>query len=268
MFRRLLTREQAERIRRYARANSIAIVPTIVELKLASETQIGEALAAFAGLRFVKINPLELDLDVVTGALSAAFSRSHGLIAIAKSASTLTVAVHDPFAPFPVDDIRRVSGLDVERVVATRSDIEAITKSFFELRASLKSAEKQLARRLPSFDLGNQEYLSAQTDELDPAAGPVVKALDHLLTYAFEQRASDIHFEPKRKVTLVRLRIDGMLHDVHHPAHRLSGSGHREGPVGCDHRGGDDPRYGTIRSVRYRPCRRPRATAAAAFPPA
>src|SRR5207245_11484461 len=49
----------------------------------------------------------------------------------------------------------------------------------------------------------------------DPAAGPVVKALDHLLGYAFEQRASDIHFEPKRNVTLVRLRIDGMLHDVH-----------------------------------------------------
>jgi general secretion pathway protein E len=215
MFRRLLTREQAERVRRYARANSIAIVPTIVELKFASETQIGEALAAFAGLRFVKINPLELDLDVVTGALSAAFSRSHGLIAIAKSATTLTVAVHDPFAAFPADDIRRVTGLDVERVLATRSDIDSITKSFFDLRASLKSAEKQLARRLPSFDLGNQEYLSAQTDELDPAAGPVVKALDHLLTYAFEQRASDIHFEPKRKVTLVRLRIDGMLHDVH-----------------------------------------------------
>src|SRR6185503_11189887 len=52
-------------------------------------------------------------------------------------------------------------------------------------------------------------------EELDPAAGPVVKALDHLLHYAFEQRASDIHFEPKRHATLVRLRIDGMLHDVH-----------------------------------------------------
>ena len=91
-----------------------------------------------------------------------------------------------------------------------------MTKNFYDLRTSLKTAEKQLsARRLPSFDLGNQEYLSAQSDELDPAAAPVVRALDHLLNYAFEQRASDIHFEPKRNVTLVRLRIDGMLHDVH-----------------------------------------------------
>jgi general secretion pathway protein E len=216
MFRKLLTREQAERVRKYARTHSVSIVPTIVELKFASEIQIAEALSAFAGLRFVKINPLELDLDVVTGALSVAFSRRHGMVAISKTATTLTVAVHDPFAAFPADDIKRVSGLDVERVVATRSDIESITQSFYDLRTSLKTAEKQLsARRLPSFDLGNQEYLSTQAEELDPAAAPVVKALDHLLNYAFEQRASDIHFEPKRSVTLVRLRIDGMLHDVH-----------------------------------------------------
>jgi general secretion pathway protein E len=216
MFRKVLTREQAERVRRFARANSLGVVPTIVELKLASEAQIAESLAAFAGLPFVKINPLELDLDVVTGALSAAFARRHGLVAIGKTGTTLTVAVHDPLAPFPLDDIKNVSGLTVERVVATRSDIEAVTKNFYDLRTSLKTAEKQLsAGRLPSFDLGNQEYLSAQSDELDPAAAPVVRALDHLLNYAFEQRASDIHFEPKRNVTLVRLRIDGMLHDVH-----------------------------------------------------
>ncbi len=216
MFRDLLTREQAERVRAYARANSLQVAPTIVALGLASEVQIGQALAEFAGLPFVKLNPLELDLDVVAGALSAAFCRRHGLVAISKTATTLTVAVRDPFAPCPLDDLKRVSGLEVARVVATASDLEAIIRSFYELRTTLKTAEKQLsARRRLTFDLGNQEYLSSQTDELDPAAAPVVKALDHLLAYAFEQQASDIHFEPKRDVTLVRLRIDGMLHDVH-----------------------------------------------------
>jgi general secretion pathway protein E len=216
LFRQVLTREHAERVRRYSRANSTPVLDTIVQMKLATEIQIAEALAAFAGLRFLKINPLELDLDVVTGALSAAFSRRHGLVALSKTATTLTIAVHDPLAPFPDSDIKSVTGLDIERVVATRSDIEAVRKNFYELRTSLKTAEKQLsAGRLPGLDLGNQEYLSAQADELDPAAAPVVKALDHLLNYAFEQRASDIHFEPKREVTLVRLRIDGMLHDVH-----------------------------------------------------
>ena len=217
VFRKTITRDQAERVRRYARANSTPVMHTIVQLGIASEIQITEALAAFAGLRFVRINPLELDLDVVTGALSGPFARKHGLVAIAKDDQKLTVAVHDPFAPFPIDDIKRVTGLRaIERVIATRSDIEAINKGFYDLKASLKTAEKQLsARWLPAFELSNQEYLSAEVEELDPAAAPVVKALDHLLSYAFEQRASDIHFEPKRNVTLVRLRIDGMLHDVH-----------------------------------------------------
>jgi len=217
VFRKTLTREQAERVRRQARGASTSVVQTIVKLGLASEAQIGEALAAFAGLRFVKINPLELDLDVVTGALSGPFARKHGLVAIAKDDEKLTVAVHDPFASFPADDIKRVTGLRaIEKVVATRSDIDALNKGFYELKTSLKTAEKQLsARAIPALDISNQEFLSSEVEELDPAAGPVVKALDHLLGYAFEQRASDIHFEPKRNVTLVRLRIDGMLHDVH-----------------------------------------------------
>jgi len=216
VFAQTLTREQAERVRRQARTTGVTISQTIQQLGLATEPQISSAVAAFANLRFVALNPLELDLDVVTG-LSGPFSRRHGMVAIAKTDEKLTVAVHDPFAPFPVDDIKKMTGLRaIERVVATQSDIDAIVKSFFELGSSLKTAEKQLsAQWLPALSLGNQEYLSSEDAELDPAAAPVVKALDHLLSYAFEQRASDIHFEPKRNVTLVRLRIDGMLHDVH-----------------------------------------------------
>jgi general secretion pathway protein E len=217
VFRNTLTREQAERVRRQSRRTGATDAQTVQDLGMATEDQIAEAVATFANLKFVKLNPLELDLDVVTGAFSGPFSRRHGVVAIAKTDEKLTVAVHDPFAPFPADDIKRVTGLrTVERVVATQSDVEAIIKSFYELGSSLKTAEKQLsAQWLPALAIGNQEYLSSEDQELDPAAAPVVKALDHLLGYAFEQRASDIHFEPKRNVTLVRLRIDGMLHDVH-----------------------------------------------------
>ena len=100
--------------------------------------------------------------------------------------------------------------------MATRSDVEAVNKGFYNLKASLQHAETQLKEsRFAGPDLGNLEQLSTSATDLDPAAEPVVTALDHLLDYAFEQRASDIHFEPKREQTLVRLRIDGVLHDVH-----------------------------------------------------
>ena len=100
--------------------------------------QIAEALARYAGLRFIKINPLDLDLDVVTTALSGPFARRHGLIAISKNATALTVAVHDPLAPFPIDDIKRVTGLEVGRVVATsRRFVETLNRAFYGLKSSL-----------------------------------------------------------------------------------------------------------------------------------
>jgi general secretion pathway protein E len=214
--RKVLTAEQADKVRRAAKVNSVGIEQAIVQLGVAGEVQIAQALAAHVGLPYVKLNPLDLDLDLVTKALSGPFARRHGMVAISKTEKTITVAVLDPFAPFPADDIKRSTGLDVERVVATRSDVETINKGFYDLKASLQTAEKQLtASRLSSVDLSNQEFLSSEATELDPAAAPVVRALDHILSYAFEQRASDIHFEPKRELTLVRLRIDGILHDVH-----------------------------------------------------
>jgi len=214
--RRVLNAEQAERVRRTQKIGNVPTEQAVIQLGFANEVQVAQAVAAHAGLPYVKINPLDLDLDVVTKAIAGPFARKHGMVAISKTAEKITLAIHDPFAPFPLDDVRRVTGLDVERVVATRSDVERINKGFYDLKASLQTAEKQLtASRLSTVDLGNQEFLSTDSTELDPAAAPVVKALDHILGYAFEQRASDIHFEPKRDLTLVRLRIDGMLHDVH-----------------------------------------------------
>ena len=213
--RRVLTTETLDKVRRAMKVNGSTAEQAIVQLGITSEVKIAQAVAAHAGLPYVKINPLDLDLDVVTKAIAGPFARKHGMVAISKTDTAVTVAVFDPFAPFPLEDVMRVTGLRVERVVATRSDIETVNKGFYDLKASLQTAEKQLAQsRLASVDLANQEFLS-RAEDLDPAAAPVVKALDHILAYAFEQRASDIHFEPKRNLTLVRLRIDGVLHDVH-----------------------------------------------------
>ncbi len=215
--RKVLNPEQAEKVDKLAKLEKVPVEEAIVRLGILNEVQLTQALAEAAGLRFQRINPLDLDLEVVTSALPAGFARKNGIVAIGQNAGKIVVAVHDPFAPFPGEDIRRVTGLDVERVVAPKADIEAISRSFYDLKTSLKTAEAQLRQgRIQTVDISNQEFLSsANQEDLDPAAAPVVKALDHILSYAFEQRASDIHFEPKRELTLVRLRIDGILHDVH-----------------------------------------------------
>ena len=214
--RKVLTTEQADKAQKLARLEKIDSGEAIIRLGILTDVQLGQALADAAGLRFMRINPLDLDLEVVTSALPAGFARKNGIVAVGQNAGKIVIALDDPFGPFPEEDIRRVTGLDIERVVATKGDIETVARSFYDLKTSLKTAEAQLRQgRIHSVDIGNQEFLSTNQEDLDPAAAPVVKALDHILTYAFEQRASDIHFEPKRELTLVRLRIDGILHDVH-----------------------------------------------------
>jgi len=212
----VVSEEDAEKVRRARKVNGFPMEQALVQLGVVNEVQIAQAIAAEAGLPYVKINPLDLDLDVVTKAVAGPFARRHGMVAIERANDRLTVAVHNPWAPFPYEDIKRVTGLDVDRVVATRTDVETVNKGFYDLKSSLKHAETQLSEtRISTVDLANQEFLSKADADLDPAAAPVVKALDQILLNAFEQRASDIHFEPKRERTLVRLRIDGVLHDVH-----------------------------------------------------
>src|SRR5450432_1996227 len=153
--RKVLLGEQAERVRRATRMNTAQTVEqAIIQLGFANEVQIAQAVAAHVGLPYLKINPLDLDLDVVTKGIAGPFARKHGLVAVSKTAEKITVAVYDPFAPFPAEDIKRVTGLDVERVVATRTDVETINRGFYDLKASLTTAEKQLtASRLSTVDL-------------------------------------------------------------------------------------------------------------------
>jgi general secretion pathway protein E len=211
----VLSVDDADAVRRAQGSSGSTAEQAVTQLGLVTDVQIAQALAAHAGLPYVKINPLDLDLDVVTKSIPEVFASRNGLVAIARAGDRVTIAVHDPFAPFPEEDIRRVTRCrQVDRVVATRADVDSINKSFYKLRASLRDAKKELeeSRTVPMVDLGNLEQLSSSDKSLD--AG-VAKALDQLLDEAFRLRASDIHFEPKRERTLVRLRIDGVLQEMH-----------------------------------------------------
>ncbi|MGH9460430.1 MAG: GspE/PulE family protein [Vicinamibacteria bacterium] len=212
----VLSGEQVDKVKRATKLNPGAESDVIQQLGLLSDVEIAQAVARHSGLPFLKINPLDLDLDVVTSALPAPFARKHTMCAISKHQNGITVAIANPFNLAPLRDLQQFAGLEVKLVVATRNDIEMVNKGFYDLKASLTVAETQLTEgRTSSIDVTNQEFLSGPSDEMDPTMQPVISALDNLLDHAFDQRASDIHLEPKRNIALVRLRIDGVLHDVH-----------------------------------------------------
>ena len=187
---------------------------------LLSEEDIAQAVAQDAGLLFRTINPLELNPEVVTGALPAPFARRHTICALARDADTLTVAVANPFDRGAIADLERYLGVRVKVVVATRSDIEGINGSLYNLRTSLRAAETELTHdhgESANPPAADQEFVSESeaAGDLEPTTRPVVAALDSILHQAFEHRASDIHLEPKRDHAVVRFRVDGVLRTMH-----------------------------------------------------
>jgi general secretion pathway protein E len=182
---------------------------------LVDEDTIFATLAKEWDLPYRKIDPLKLDLNMVTSMIPHNFAASHLVLPIDKKDNTLFVATPVPLNLEVLDDIRRVTNLNAEAVITPRSDVKRLIDEFFGFKRSIAAAEDLFSG--PSVDLGNlEQYVRLKSDEdLPPTDQHIVNAVNHILLYAFEQRASDIHLEPKREILLVRMRIDGVLHTVY-----------------------------------------------------
>jgi len=188
------------------------------------EEAIYQTLAQEWKIPFKKVDPVKLDLNVVTTTIPRNFAIKHLVLPIAINTGRLTVATANPFNTEVLEDIARASKLEVNAVVSTRTDILKLIHEFFGFKRSIAAAENQF--NTPIVDLGNlEQYVQLKSvDELPSNDSHIVNAVSHLFTYAFDQRASDIHIEPKRDTSMVRMRIDGVLHTVHkipkkvHPA--------------------------------------------------
>ncbi|MDJ0667094.1 MAG: GspE/PulE family protein [Desulfobacterales bacterium] len=179
------------------------------------EDVIFKALAAEWDMAYKKIDPLKLDLNTVTTTVPRNFAMKHLVLPIEVNDGTLVVATPNPFNMEVIDDITRVTNMRVSTVVSSKSDILKLIDEFFGFQRSIAAAEDLFAG--PSIDLGNlEQYVRLKSaDELPSNDQHIVNAVNHLFIYAFDQRASDIHIEPKREVVLVRMRIDGVLHTVY-----------------------------------------------------
>ena len=214
-------------------SNPVTIIDVIASLnlnraddseKVLDEELIYQTLAKAWGVPYKKIDPLKLDLNLVTTTIPRSFAMKHLVLPVAIKDGSLTVATSNPFNAEVMDDIARAIHLRVQAVISPKSDIIRLINEFFGFQRSIAAAEHQFAG--PSVDLGNlEQYVRLKSAEEVPSNDQhIMNAVDHLFSYAFDQRASDIHIEPKRDVSRVRMRIDGVLHTVYrlpknvHPA--------------------------------------------------
>jgi general secretion pathway protein E len=227
-LRQKLEKERRQRFEQIPAAGRIvhpvSMVDVLVSLNLKradmahrplDEEAIYQALAKSWNMPYKKIDPLKLNLNLVTSTIPRSFALKHLILPIGVNEGVLTVATSDPFNTDAMEDIGRASQLKVAPVVAAKSEILKLINEFFGFKRSIAEAEHLFA--VPSVDLGNlEQYVRLKSiEELPSNDQHVVNAVNHLFTYAFDQRASDVHIEPKRDESLVRMRIDGVLHTVY-----------------------------------------------------
>jgi len=205
--------------------NPITIVDVIVSLEMTradnpswplDEEIIFQTLAKKWEIPYKKIDPLKLDLNVVTTTIPRTFAMKHLVLPIDITDGYLTIATSNPFNLEVIEDLTRVTQLKVKTVVTSKNEIIKSIDEFFGFKRSIAMAEDMFATTA-AVDLGNlEQYVKLKSaDELPPNDQHIVNAVNHLLVYAFDQKASDIHIEPKREEVQVRMRIDGVLHPVY-----------------------------------------------------
>jgi general secretion pathway protein E len=179
------------------------------------EDRITEAVARAIGVAYWKIDRLKLDVALITRLLSRPFARKHVVLPLRKTDRGLEVLIANPFDIELFESIRSLAGTEIIPVLTATNDILTCVAEIYGFRHSVRAAEE--AQSTPSVDVGNLEQLVKLSgmEELEATDKPVVTAVEYLLNYAFGQRASDIHIEPRRDNCIVRMRIDGVLHQVY-----------------------------------------------------
>jgi len=173
-------------------------------------------LADRLGLEVVTINPLKVNVSQVTALMSLAYARHFSILPLEVNGDVVTVATSQPFLYEWEQELGRLLHKSFRRVLCPPDDIERFTLEFFSISKSVFQAGEEKAGRTGG-GIQNLEQLMelGKSGKLDANDHHVVSIVDWLLQYAFDQRASDIHLEPRRETGYIRFRIDGVMHQVY-----------------------------------------------------
>ncbi|MGC1174156.1 GspE/PulE family protein [Polaromonas sp.] len=175
---------------------------------------IAQWLAGRANLGYLRIDPLKVDVGKVADTMSAVYAERHKVLPVQVTPSEVVVATSEPFITDWVSEVERQAKRSVRLVVANPLEIARYTAEFFALAKSVKAAMKAGGNAgAASFE--QLVELGKTNKQLDANDQGVVQVVDWLWQYAFDQRASDIHLEPRRDQGVIRFRIDGVLHPVY-----------------------------------------------------
>ena len=196
----------------------------LVKLGIISEEDITECLSQQFGVPSINLQHFEIDASVIK-LIPADVARKYNILPVNKTGATITIAMADPTNVFAMDDIKFMTGYNVEPVVASELGIKAAIDTYYGTTASLEL--KKVMEDLQQAESADLEVLEEE-EEMDVHAladsaeeAPVVKLVNLILTDAIKRGASDIHIEPYEKEFRVRFRVDGILYEIMNPPMKL-----------------------------------------------
>ena len=225
-----LTQPELEKLvdeRRGTGVNKQHVLTYIAEQKLQDKRRPGhmldlealsQKLAEYSGQAYFRIDSLNIDAARVTQVMSFAFAQRHRIMAVEVNDQEVTIASAEPFITSWEAGLSHILRKTIRRVVANPLELQRLTTELYRLSTSISYATSKGGRgRSSGPAITNLEQMLELGKGKDPEANDqhIVNIVDWLLQYAFEQRASDIHIEPRRELGNIRFRIDGVLYTIY-----------------------------------------------------
>jgi general secretion pathway protein E len=221
-----IDKSQAEKLYKDRKKDSSNIHPIVVIAeqkwqdllpphKALSVEVVSRLVATLAGVEYYHIDPLKLDFSTAAKVVSKAYAERLKIMPILVKGNTVTIATADPLHTEWVPDLERVLSLKIKLVMTNPLELTRYLPEVYNLAASINQANIAKAGQVLGVQNFEQLIELGKDRNLDANEQHVVNIVDWLLKYAFEQRASDIHLEPRRDMGTMRFRIDGVLHQVY-----------------------------------------------------
>jgi len=196
------------------------ITTQFVQLGFLSEGELLQGISDYYGLPMVDLGSVSIDHSILQ-LIPANIASKHGLIPLVRKDHTLTICVTDPSNMAALNEIRFITGLDVQLCVGRGSEIRQLHKRLYENKPAYDQILHE-ARAEQTIDLvETQEDFDLLALEKATADAPVVKLVNAILSDAISKNASDIHLEPYESTCRVRFRIDGILYEIMRPPAKL-----------------------------------------------
>ncbi|MQY69852.1 MAG: type II secretion system protein GspE [Firmicutes bacterium] len=212
-----ITEEDLKKAEQHQRDNGGLLSYILVKLGLVTEEQIVVGLAEQLGIPHMKLTHYKLDPEVVE-LLPERIIRKDKVIPLSQSGNTLTVATADPLNVLMIDDLKALTGCNIQTIVATPSEIEQVVGDYYSTRATM-NLDKLIAQSEKETETAVEVVTDEQSVDLDQLMreaeeAPIIRIANLILSRAIRERASDIHLEPLEKKVTIRYRIDGTLYPI------------------------------------------------------